>query len=382
MDDKNRIIRELEDKKRADIEARNRLLRGLGEALVNRIGDGESFPEITGETPGGILVEYRLLQKEIAESGDIIKGLEADIVRLRELESAIFSKEKEQVRFEKELEEAHVLLGEALLKSGDADSGLEEAKLQEGNLLAKIEELETRLGSLEGQERGVLGWLGRNAQLAVSKTLLLKNRSALQRVYRNTGKQYLADKSGKPPDGTGTDGTSTGETAQAFEKALNLTGLLSAMAVDIAMLKGERRNTGDLFGPEGSPSRRIQGLEKHILHVKGEFPGLYLRFGLFAAESGGKEAFASVLKDEDDAALEEIGQLKSQIARRELEIEKIKAAISIDSAYAEIEKLKRDIQAQLRKIASAEEAITGMEKTITQTEQHIEELQTFIRNNE
>ena len=373
MDDRKKIILELEDKKRADIEARNRLFQELGETLLNRIGEGEPFSETSGESPGGILADYRELQKEIAQSADIIKGLEADIVRLKELESAISSKEEEQSRYEKELEEVHVRFGKALLLDSDLDSVTGDSKVQEESLLVKIEEQEKRLKELEEHEGGILAWLGKNAQIAVSKTLLLKHRSALQRVYRSTGKKFLAE---KPVE------ILAGEAAEAAEKAQELGKSLSTLAVDLAMLKGERRNMGDIFGPEGSPSRRIQGLEKHISHIKGEFPAVYLRFGLLAEDSGMKDALSSILKDEDGPVLESADSLKTEIAKKDMEIEKIKAAISIDEDNAEIEKKRKAIQGQEQKIAAAREVIAGLEKQIAETEQHIEELKKFLRENE
>jgi hypothetical protein len=44
---------------------------------------------------------------EIAESQELIKTLESEILRLKELEEEIGSQEEEQAKFEKELEENH-----------------------------------------------------------------------------------------------------------------------------------------------------------------------------------------------------------------------------------------------------------------------------------
>jgi len=375
MDERIKTIRDLEDKKTADIEARNRLFEELGEILFSRIGDETPFQEQSGNTPGGILADYRTLQKEIAESEGIIKGLEADIVRLKELEESIFTKEKEQSLLEKELDEIHTQLGKALLSNSDDPN--DTFKLQEGSLLIKIEEQESKLEELEGREGGILSWLGKSAQIAVSRTLLLKNRSALQKIYRSAGKTFLTDPSSDGFSQRAVDG----ETAGIAENAQVLGKQLSSLAVDLAMLKGERRNMGDIFGPEGSPARRIMGLQKHISHVKGEFPAVYLRFGLLAEGESG-EALSPILKAEDDVILEKAESFKAIIAKDELEVEKIKAAISIDNEYAEIEKTKKNIQIQKQKITAAEEMIAGFEKLITQAEEHIEILKKFIRENE
>ena len=381
MDERKKTIRELEDKMMAGTEARNRLFEGLGEALFVKIGDGTPFPEESGNTPGGILADYRTLQKEVAESEEIIKGLEADVVRLKELEESIFLKEKDQSLLEKELDGIHTQLGKTLLK--DSDDVNDVSKSQEEDLLARIGEQEKKLEELEGREGGILSWLGKSAQIAVSRTLLLKNRTALQRIYRTVGKTFLsgrnaADSAGISPDGK----IPGGETAGIVEKALELSEKLSSLAVDLAMLKGERRNMGDVFGPEGSPARRIMGLQKHISHVKGEYVAVYHRFGLLAAESKGREALTSILTAEDYTVLEKAESLKAVIARDELEIEKIKASISIDNDYAEIEKMKKNILGQKQKIAAAEEAVADLEKSIARVEEHIEGLKKFIGENE
>ena len=166
----------------------------------------------------------------------------------------------------------------------------------------------------------------------------------------------------------------------AAVKASELKTCLSSVAAELSGLKGERRNMGDFFGTEGSPSRHIQGLEKHIAHVKGEFPAVYLRFGSLAAEPAGKEALASVMKEEDSVAVAKADAIKDQIAKRELEIEKIRTAISIDNEKAEIEKMKKAIANQQQKIASANDAISDLEKQIAETGRRIEELKAFIEN--
>ena len=69
MDGRKNSIRELEDKKRTDAAARSRLLEGLGEILIKRIGEEEPFPAdggnaSNGNIPGGILAEYPCLSAD------------------------------------------------------------------------------------------------------------------------------------------------------------------------------------------------------------------------------------------------------------------------------------------------------------------------------
>ena len=386
MDEKRNTIQELEKKKKADIDARNSLLKGLGEALFQRIGEGEPFSQDTGDSPGILLAEYRGLLKEIAESADLIKNLEADIVRLKELEGEISTNESEYTRLAKELVELNIKLGKELLGIPGFDDRAVYSKQQEEILLAKIAELERKLEALDEREGGILAWLGKNAQIAVSRALLLKNRSTLERVYRSIGEKIL-NAEAKAESGTSEavqqDGSSStevlkGEAAGLLVEARRHKEQISSLNAELSMLRGQRREIGGIFA-EGSPAQRIQGLEKRIAFVKQDFPSLYLRFGTLATESSGKEALSSFLKEEDDLVLQNTENLKSRIGETELEIEKIKAAISIEGEKAEIEKMKKAIAGQQQKITSAEEAINGLEKQIAESEKHIEELNAFIQ---
>jgi len=368
MDERKSIIRELEEKKRADTEARDRLLGGLGETLIKKMEEGGSF----SESAGGILAEYRGLRNEIAVSGDTIKSLEAEGLRLKELDDSISAKEGETSRLTKEFAEACTRLGKALLGAGLGDFAAS-FRQQEDILLAKIEEQEQKSRELEEREGGVLAWLGKNAQMAVSKALVLKNRSALQKVYRSAGEHYFTS---KPP------GTLEGEAAEAAANAEGIKGRMDSLADDLIILKGERKKLTDAFGVEGSPPRRIGALQKRIAFVKDEFPGLYLRLGSLAVKPEGKEALVSVLDGEDKAVLERAAFYQGTIEERELKIKKVKASISIDNEKAEIEKIKKAIANQRQKIAAANGEIAELEKQISEAEHNIDEFKLFLSEND
>ena len=369
MDERKSVIRELEQKKRADTDARNRLLEGLGETLIQRIGEEGSFPE-TPEAIVGILAEYRGLKKEIADSAEAIKSLEADNIRLKELDDDIASREAESSRLTKDFIEACTRLGKALLALRDYASFADSYRVQEESLLAKIEEQEQKAKELEEREGGVLAWLGKNAQLAVSKALILKSKSSLQKVYRGAGEQFFAARLAEPQDA---------EALEAAQGAEEIKNRLSTLAADISILKGERRKLTDVFGAEGTPSRRISTLQKRMAFIRDEFPGLYLKLGALAAKPESKEALASYLTGEDNAILERAGFHQSIIEEGELKIKKVKASISIDNEKAEIEKIKKAIASQRQKIAAANEEIAGLEKQIQEAEFNIDEYSTVLR---
>ena len=369
MDERKSIIRELEEKKRADAEARNRLLEGLGEALIQRMEEDGSF----SEGIGGILAEYRGLRNEIADSLVTIKSLEEDSLRFKELEDNISAKEGEISRLTKEFAEACTRLGRALLRVKVSGDFIGPHRQQEETILAKIDEQEQKIKELEEREGGVLAWLGKNAQIAVAKALLLKNRSSLQKVYRSAGEQFFVV---KPDD------ILEGEAAAAALGAGELKGRLDSLTDDLFVLKGERRKLTDVFGAEGSPSRRIGTLQKRIAFIKGEFPALYLRLGTLATKSEGREALVSVLNEDDRTVLERAAFHLNMANERELKIKKVKATISIDNEKAEIEKIKKGIANQRNKIAAANKEISDFEKQIAEAEHNIAELEAFLGENE
>ena len=370
MDNRKGKIKDLEAKKASDIKARNQLLEELGEALFGRIGEGESFTD--SADAAAVLTEYRGLQKDIADSEDIIKSLEEEVSKLKELEEAISVREEEKSRLDKEMEEVDVGVGKILFEDPDYHDATGTARRQEENLLAKIEEQESKLEELETREGNVLVQFGKNVQMTFNKTLLLKNRSDLRKLYFDAGEKYIDAKPAEPL---------SGNNAGVIENALKLSEQLASLNADITGLKGERRKIMELFGAEGSPSRRIEGLERHISHVKREFTALNLRLGVLATENTGGEALSALIREEDKGFLEKAGLLKSQIAEAELDIQKINASINIDEEKAEVEKLNKAITSQKQKITFAEEAIAGLEKQIAGMESKIEEHTAFIQVN-
>jgi len=367
MDERKTVIKELEEKKKTLTESRNRLLQGLGEALLQKMGEGESLSD---SQAGAVLAEYRRMKKEIADSTASIRSLELDILRLKELEERISAIESEQSLLKGELSQAHICIGMALLKAPISNSTTVLLKNQEDALIAKIEEHEKALEELEEQGGGIFGWLGKNAKTAVEKALLSKNRSDLEKLYLRAGIECLSMATVEFP---GEDA------AKDAEKAMGLKERTASLAEELLSLKEERRSIGGGLGTESYPSNRIKGFEKRIAQITREFPAVYFRMGLLAAASGGKETFASFMDENGPAVLEQAEAISSQIAEEELSIRKVNAAIRIDEEKAEIEKLKKAIAAQRQKITAAEDAITGLEEHIRETEQHIAELDTFIQ---
>jgi len=371
MDERKAVIRELEGKKRADTDARSRLLEGLGEVLIHKMEAGHFYSQAIG----GILGEYHEQRNEIASAAEAIKTLEAENQRLKELDDSITTKEGESARLTKEFAEACTHLGKALRQTDIFDNLYRE---QEETLLTKINEQEQKARELQEREGGVLAWLGKNAQIAVAKALLLKNRSALQKLYRSAGEQFFAEDEDAGARALALDE----EAAAAARTASALKAALDSLGAELAVLKAERRTLADTFGGEGSPSRRIQVNQKRINVIKEGFPALYQRLGSLAVHSPGKEALEPVFSDEDRAVLEKAASHQLAIDQNDLKLKKVKAAMSIDSEKAEIEKIKKAIMHQQNKIDAATREIGELEKQIGECEQSIEDMYLFLKENE
>ena len=368
MDERKTVIKNWEEKQRADVESRRLLLAGLGERLILRIENAGTF---TADT-GGILEEYRARLNEIAASNDSIANLEAVILRLKEMEDTISVKETEASRLSKEIEEAFEHLGRVLLTRQGFDDFAGSYRLQEEALLAKVDEQEQKLLSLEERGGNLFTWLGKNAQMAVAKALILKNQSALQRLYQSAGEHFFDVKSAETLDG---------ELAGAALAAEGLKSGWAKIADELSGLIEERRQMKDSFGADGSPSRRIQGFQKRIAVIKSELPALYFRFGFWAAKTAAADALAPFMQDEDRLTLEKAAEYETLIADSEKKIEKIKAVISIDQEKAEIERIKKAIAQQRQKINTASVEISDLEKQIDGAEANITKLEAFLKEN-
>jgi chromosome segregation ATPase len=376
MDERKRSIRELETKRLQDLEGRDLLLGNLGETLIRRL-EGKKRPARNlpakepdnpeaGDSPAGALGEYQRLLKEIADSGELIKTIEEEIQKLKELEDQINAKEEENSACVKELAGLYEQIGGLVLGSPDHEdfSGIYRGQFDE--LFLKIEAQENKLEELEDSGGGFFSWLGSSARSVVIKALLAKNQASLKRLYRKAGEKFMA------PENAGEAGK--GEIASLKEKIEGTRQLSSSLSADLAFLRGEKRKAAELLGAGGNPAKRIQGLEKHIAHTEDEIRQVYRRFGAYSLDPAWKDFYGSLFTKEDSSILGRIESLEESIKDTENHIEKLKAAIAIDEEKAEIEKLNAAIEGQRQRIAAAEESIGEMQKRIADAETHIEEL--------
>jgi hypothetical protein len=288
MDERKRTIRELEDKRRQDLESRDLLLENLGETLLRRLEGKKKAPRNlpegnpgrqtsgsrsrrqvpaqepgdnpeagpspeAGHSPAGALAEYQRLLKETADSREIIKTIEEETQKLKELEGQINSKEEENSACIKELVGLYEEIGELALGSPDHEDFSDVYKGQFDELLFKIESQEEKLEELEDSGGGFFSWLGGSARSVVIKALLAKNQASLRRLYRKAGEKFVS------PENSCKEGK--GEIASLKEKIDGIRQRSSSLSADLAFLRGEKRKAAEVLGAGGNPVKRIQGLE-------------------------------------------------------------------------------------------------------------------------
>ncbi|GHV50129.1 hypothetical protein AGMMS49579_03210 [Spirochaetia bacterium] len=369
MDERKKTIADLEAKKQDAQLSITLIQEDFGEALFSRIQGRE---ELSGNGE-----EYLALQKEIADSEGFIALIEADNLRLKELEDEIRAREQENAAIGRDASDACIRLGKLSLNDPEFEALSDPYKQQIDALISKIGDQEEKLSTLEEKTgTNVFATLGRGAQGMVFRTLLSKNQQSLEKLYQTLGEKLVRS--------DGESLASNREIADAIRDAAALREKVAAVAGELAELKGERRKISDTFGAEGGPVKRIQGLEKHIAHVRGDLKQVYRQFGeaaSFQAEAPETElgkCFASILTDDDKPVLEKIALLRSTAASYAWQIEKLKAAIAIDDEKAVVEKLKKAIEDYRERIKTAESAITELEDRIADSEKHIKELESRL----
>jgi chromosome segregation ATPase len=408
MDNRKKQIDDLEKQKRENRASLDVLLAHLGEGLLGRIGEGAepAFEDIG---------EYRRLQREIADSGAAIQKVEEQIRQFRELEEKIEQREREDSARSKELAGLYGRLGRLLLDDDACRDAVAPYREQADALLTKVRSLEDRLAELEQKEGGnVFTWIGKNAQGLVLRSFLTKAQDNLEQLRRSVG-EYYSRREVPPALSPGEDSSANSiapaeasggmsvspaavEIAQICAEIEQARSQARALSGELAALREERRGISVSFNAEGGPLKQIQVLKKRIDRIQDELQTLYRRFGADAAAvdvaagmaAGMADGMAagrgqerrqfidSLLKPEDQAALEQAAQINRSILDADTAIGKLRASLAIDEEAARIEKYRRAIEDKRLKIIAAEEDIADFEKSIADSEKHIAELRKLL----
>jgi flagellar biosynthesis chaperone FliJ len=380
MDERKRAISELELKKKESLRSLGAAYEDFGETLFGRVSGGE---DILGADSG----EYLRLRKEIADSEDLVKLAEADTRRLKELEGEILARDREYGALASEIQGAAADLGRAAVEEEAFAAVLGMYRQQIDQILPKLQDARAKLNELDEKGgAGFFGWIGKNTQQAVYKTLVVKHQGSLRKIYAAAGDRLCAVENELLIIGHSLE--------DAVRAVRDMKEKAAAQARELERQREERRQLGSVFGAEGGPARRIQNLERHIAQIQGELRLVYRRVGeLVAAGSragsraeGGAESqpgnregrFGGVLRPEDDRVLEIVERGKELVAGYGREIEKLKTSIAIDDEKAAIEKMERAVVEQKRRITAAEDRIGELNRQIGEARAHIEELSALL----
>ena len=386
MEDRKKTIRELESKKAETLEVLARLLENLGGSLITGLESrgpetefpDSSKPEIEGDYPLLIWEEKQRLNKEIADTQEKIKTIEADLSRLGDLEGEISRKESENAEKNKELSSVYPELGRLILEDPGFDKFSSSYRQQLESIFHQIDTQEKKLNELENAEGNFFARLASGARGWLTKSQLAKNEATLKGLYRSAGEQFIISRTQEDSRESSPelfDESSWGaEISNKVQKTEELRRLQIFLKEEVTRLLTERREIANALNQEGNPVRRISGLENVITRKQEEIRTVNRRFGSCIREDLWKERFISLFSEDDRILEEKICSLEETLKETDKRIEETKIAMAIDNEKAEIEKMKDAIEDKRKRIAEAEAAITEYEGQIAASEKRIQEL--------
>jgi chromosome segregation ATPase len=358
MEERRKNIKDLEQKKQAELRSVNLMLADLGESLLSRLKTGEG-------DAGALFGEYQQLQQETADARTQIGAIQEEVLRLGQADEAAARNEQARSQVKQDLERLYYGLGEWVLEDGAYRDAAEPYGQQLDTLRAKVKSLEDRLEGLTGKDpANIVVQLGRSTQSLLLRSSLDKTRAALRLVYETAGEKMAAREDWGPGIG--------GELERFLVETRELRQQEETLRAEADRLKAERREIAGALAIQGGPVKRIRALEKRILRLNDALRGVAGKYGELAREKDrtGEWAF-----DQDDRLLlQKIAETRTHIEDIETRIEKIKASLAIDAEQAAIVRMEKAIADHRGRIATAEKAIGGLEERIRGAQQHLEEL--------
>ena len=385
MEDRKKLIRDLEAKKAETQGILDELLENLGESLLIRFENDEIKPGLPpppaeGDHPAALREEKAVLVREIANSRTSIKAIERNLSRLGDLETIISQKERLLSEKNKEANNLNAELGNLILDDYHFDDFCAPYKNQLHDILFRIDFQKKKLEEIESQEGGFFSQIANGVKKMLSKSLIAKDQNALEKLYRNVGEQFFSLRERRLNDSqessaNAVDIQADGIIAELIKNGDELRVFQKTVRDEIAGFKSERRDTADSLDKGGDPVRRISDLEKYISRIEDDIGKIYRRFGICIRGAEQKNVFAGFFNDGDKILDEKIDALEALILDTDKRIAKTKIAIAIDNEKSEIAKLKDSIESKRRMIADANNDISNMENKINSAEKNIEELQ-------
>ncbi|MFP3090279.1 hypothetical protein LQZ21_08125 [Treponema sp. TIM-1] len=360
MEERQKNIKDLEQKKQAELRSMALMREDLGKSLLSRMKTGEGDAE-------GLFGEYRRIQQETADSQALIGTIQEELVRLGQLDEAAARNEQALSQVRQGLGRLYYGLGEWVLEDDAPGEFTEPLRRQLTTLRDKVSSLEDRMEGLTGKDpANILVQLGRNTQSLLLRSSLEKTRSALRLVYETAGEKFARQQQGQP--------AGSGEPDRFLEEIRDLEKQAETLRAESDRLQEERRGIAHTLNIQGGPVKRIRALEKKIRRLKNEFREAAGKYGELALEKARSGEWEAAFDQDDRLLLQKIAETRNYIEDIETRIEKITASLAIDAEQAAIARMEKALSGHRGRIVAAEKAIAGLEERIHGAKQHIEEL--------
>jgi chromosome segregation ATPase len=365
MDERTKNILAIEQKIADEAGRIDRLLRGLGQLLLERSDNNTLAAE---------RAECGNINDETARLDEAARQVEKDGERVRGIDREIAEEERLVGEIKERLAAMYPGLGKLAVEDDTFSAFASPYKTRIAAIQQKIEDISGRLsgrgepGNPDGiKEKGnVFVWIGRGAQNLVVKSFLAKTQASLERVYAEAGAEFTRD---RPAGQTG-----SAETEAVYTLAESLKQESNERDSRIAALKEAKRTILSSFGREGSANRKKAEIARRKERLQQERDDVYLRLGKKAEDPSAQFTLQSLFDDEMNNIRQNVAYRREQVKDYEDQIAGLKASLEIDKERAEVKKLERLIAEQRRRITLAGESIARHETALTEANKRIENL--------
>jgi DNA repair exonuclease SbcCD ATPase subunit len=346
MDERLRVIRELEVGRKQAQSALAKITENLGRSLYLKQPEGE----------------YQRLSTEIDEAAQGLAAIAADEQKMQNLDAKTRALSGEDTEQAKKLPDLYRQLGEVVL-SRETPLSLSGIKQQCKSLQARARELEDRLDAVSATK--FWNRLAKGAQDIVNKPLLLKCRADIERLYIEAGQRFESETSEDKDEALD----------ELIQEIKFIKNKRQDIASDIHSAQEERVRINESYG--GSTKRKAEGLRRSMGATETERNTVCQSRGEAIADlytdradttpsllSGG----ASELDENENKLLNDALEKRRSIKTMEERISRLRTGIALDEETAKAQKIQKSLEQEEQKLAE-------LKKNLKQSKKRIEELE-------
>ena len=361
MDDRRKLIKELEERSKKNQALEARSYTALGEYFFKTyVGTGNEGPFAAK------FEEIRSLQENISANNIKSLRIKEIVRRMDDIRTGILNIEEELGKIEKEnlpvYEEAGRTVFEVYRESAADDPDIDRIIIELRSLLFDISTTEEKVTSLKEapKERSFLEKIFESSKvMLLNSSRALKLRS-LEKNYQKLGKSVLEQKSEIFPDSP-----EMKEFLEPYfvnkEKVKKLTSKAEGLNKEQTILDEELVR----LGVEKRHQKRLKDLEIQNEKTTGNLQELFLETGRGAAEKMPPDITPN---DRLSELLADIEEIRRRGEENSGEMEKLKAAIEFDGLNQKIFELKRSLEIEEEEIRRHQAAAASLKETIAETE--------------